>query len=59
MKTILLLSIALFLLATSAVAQEMHPHKHEASEVLGTVNFMVSGAEAIQSRSRVASFFRI
>ncbi|HET8782014.1 MAG TPA: hypothetical protein VFM63_06330 [Pyrinomonadaceae bacterium] len=42
MKTILLSSITLFLLTTSAVAQEMHPHKHEASEVLGTVNFAVA-----------------
>ncbi len=41
MKTILP-SITLFLLAASAVAQEMHPHKHEASEVLGVVNFTVS-----------------
>jgi tetratricopeptide (TPR) repeat protein len=42
MKTIFLPSIALFLFATSAVAQEMHPHKHEASDVLGVVNFTVS-----------------
>ena len=41
MKTILP-SITLFFLAASAVAQEMHPHKHEASEVLGVVNFTVS-----------------
>jgi tetratricopeptide (TPR) repeat protein len=33
--------IAVFLFATSAVAQEMHPHKHDAGE-LGIVHFAVS-----------------
>ena len=41
MKTILPL-ISLFLFATSAVAQEMHPHKHEPAESLGVVNFAIS-----------------
>ena len=41
MKTILPF-ITIFLLAASGVGQEMHPHKHEASEVLGTVKFAVS-----------------
>ena len=33
--------VALSLLATSAFAQEMHPHKHDSSEI-GVVNFAVS-----------------
>ena len=41
MKTILSL-VAIFLFATSGLSQEMHPHKHEASESLGTVHFAVS-----------------
>ena len=40
MKTILSF-VALSLLATSAFAQEMHPHKHDSSEI-GVVNFAVS-----------------
>jgi tetratricopeptide (TPR) repeat protein len=40
-KTILPL-VTLFLFATPAVAQEMHPHKHEPTESLGVVNFAVS-----------------
>jgi len=34
--------VALFLLATSGLAQEMHPHKHEATEDLGVVDFPIS-----------------
>jgi hypothetical protein len=34
--------IAFFLFATSGLSQEMHPHKHEASESLGTVHFAIS-----------------
>ena len=41
MKTTLSL-VALFLFATSGLSQEMHPHKHEASESLGMVQFAVS-----------------
>jgi len=40
-KTILPL-VTLFLFATAGFAQEMHPHKHEASESLGVVHFAVS-----------------
>ena len=41
MKTILPL-VTLFLCAISGVAQEMHPHKHDASEKLGVVHFAIS-----------------
>ena len=41
MKTFLSF-VAVFLFATSGLAQEMHPHKHEASENAGVVNFAVS-----------------
>jgi tetratricopeptide (TPR) repeat protein len=34
--------VALFLFAASSLAQEMHPHKHEASEDLGVVQFPIS-----------------
>ena len=34
--------VALFLFATIGVAQEMHPHKHDASEKLGVVHFAIS-----------------
>jgi len=34
--------VALFLLATSGLAQEMHPHKHKTTEDLGVVDFPIS-----------------
>ena len=51
MKHILLLvsflSAALF---SSAVAQEMHPHRHERPEKLGTVNFTTSCSPKAQKQ---------
>ena len=41
MKTSLLF-VALFLFTTSAHSQERHPHKHDASESVGVVHFLVS-----------------
>ena len=41
MKTILSL-VTLFLSVTLGFAQEMHPHKHDASEKLGVVHFEIS-----------------
>jgi tetratricopeptide (TPR) repeat protein len=38
------------LLSSSAPAQEMHPHRHDSSEKLGTVNFNVSCNPAAQKR---------
>src|SRR5687768_18421636 len=40
-KTILSL-VTLFLSVTLGFAQEMHPHKHDASEKLGVVHFEIS-----------------
>jgi tetratricopeptide (TPR) repeat protein len=34
--------VALLLFATSGLSQEMHPHKHEATEDLGVVHFPIS-----------------
>ena len=34
--------VALFLFSISGFSQEMHPHKHDASESVGTVHFAVS-----------------
>src|SRR5919108_6129694 len=36
------------LVSSSALAQEMHPHRHDSSEKLGTVNFTVSCNPATQ-----------
>lgn len=41
MKTILPL-VTFFLYATSGLAQEMHPHKHDVSEKVGVVHFAIS-----------------
>jgi tetratricopeptide (TPR) repeat protein len=38
------------LVSHSAVAQEMHPHRHDRSEKLGTVNFSVSCKPAAQKQ---------
>jgi hypothetical protein len=42
LSVVALLTAALLCHAPSAVAQEMHPHKHDSSEKLGRVNFPVS-----------------
>ena len=49
MKT-LLSFVALFLFAASGLSQEMHPHKHDASEDPGVVNFGVSCKPQAQKR---------
>ena len=48
MKTILSV-ITLFLFAGSVLAQEMHPHKHDASEI-GVVHFEVSCKPEVQNQ---------
>lgn len=49
MKTFLSF-VAVLLFANSGLAQEMHPHKHEASEDAGVVNFAISCKPQVQKR---------
>jgi tetratricopeptide (TPR) repeat protein len=48
LATVALLTMAL--LSPAAVAQEMHPHRHDRSEKLGTVSFSVSCKPAAQKQ---------
>jgi tetratricopeptide (TPR) repeat protein len=51
MKHVLLLvSVLSTVLVSSAVAQEMHPHRHERPEKLGTVNFTTSCSPKAQKQ---------